>query len=326
MKTSFSRIAAVAAASVLAAAFLHASTNTNLLGDDRFCDGLLSADDVRTAFGGPGRFTGEQQGPSHCRIERSNLGFGDDGAVMSLSVVAERKRFPLSPSQWEAGADVRMTSGGEGIGVRKDGGWAVLPVECELDDQPEAEKNDNRPVLKASVREGSADPLGLARLLATMRTSWTEQAECAPTGTEREPATLQPATGKQRTDPSRVCSLPGFTIAASGREPVATQEQTSGSIGSDWFCDVTLKDSNAHTAEDDHYVRFAAVRTPELVAGRDDNDPEVKCEGKPIHLIVDTINYPVDEAESAEQGVVEEVALFQRFVDAVAEQQGCARS
>ncbi|MDK1473215.1 hypothetical protein QNO07_07225 [Streptomyces sp. 549] len=327
LKRRLPRVMAIAAALVLVVTLLlHTSAKTNVLGDDYFCDGSLSADDVREAFGVPGRFIDEPGDPFACTIKKSNLGFGDDDATIYLEIVSGEPNFPLFMGQWEVGANVRMASLGEGIAVREDRGWALLPAACRLGDASKANRGEFRLLIKASSHEASPDQLGLARLLSTLRTGWTEQLHCASGDTRpSSELALQPSSTKEDSDPARLCSLPGFSMGTTDRDPVATRQQTSGSFASDWFCDVALKEPDPHISRDDLYLQFAAVRNSDLVQGFKDKEPEVNCDGAPVHLLIDVPGYPLDRAGSIKHGVVEIWTLYQRFVEAVAAREGCTR-
>ncbi|MDK1473214.1 hypothetical protein QNO07_07220 [Streptomyces sp. 549] len=308
---------------------VHTATNTNMFGDDKLCDGLVSATQVQEAFGGSGKFTStgmtaysEGATPHRCDISRSNFFLGNDGATIRIDIYGKRGSFPFTLDDWSVGGTVRPSVDGS-AGATSFESWAIFPAECIMGEAPEP--LGERWSVSALALGGGGDPEGLLRLTSQLRDNLAKQADCTePTGSA-DPEDVPVASAAE---PDRACSLSGLRIAATkNRAPAETRQSTSGTYPQMWFCDLFLEEpatqTDLHTGP---YAQFAVVQEKAMVATvPPSNYTELNCSGKPTYLLSDEADYTWTDKERARQGIASAEALHERFVDAVAKQQDCKR-
>ncbi|MCF6523115.1 hypothetical protein [Streptomyces sp. JJ36] len=313
---------AVASAAVLVVAGgTYVSANTNLLGSEELCHGLLTDSTVQEVIPGPGRLSSEDLGATSCRVTQSSLGIGAGDTEVELDVQSEDAGFPFERGLWQmTGRKAVFTEGATGVASAR-GGWVLLPEGCEVSG-PLVGDDPEQIVLKAVFFEGEADPAGVARLLGEAAHGLAVRNDCDADAV-RAPEQVAEPDPVRNTAPGKLCSLPGLEVSRLESDRGRPVEQTSGALERDWFCDLYFTD-------DTHgpYTQFAVVRDERLTAGARAADgpswtAQALCDGTRTHFLMDSNDYPWNPEERSAAGLPDEQELFQRFVEAAAKAAGC---
>ncbi|MEV7088257.1 hypothetical protein AB0O07_20610 [Streptomyces sp. NPDC093085] len=320
-RARWTAIAVPAVLALLGGAFL--TYNTHVLGPEKLCHGLVSAEDVKRAFPGMGRLSGEDSGTGRsrsCTVERSAVGTGD--ARFSLRVSSETASFPFDVGHWEMTASGDVLTGATPGTADPYKGWVLLPSSCAALSGPAGPAGSaGRPVLRVSVEKGSAEPAALARLLAAAAASLTAESGCPPrTGAGGDD--VQPASAVSPTDLGRVCSLPGFRLGkVTGPRGGTVQERTSGSFDTAWFCDLSFTGDE----RDGPFTTLAVVKDPELAAVlKERNVKKATCGGRETYFLQDNATYPWEPEERAAAGFPAESELSDLFSEAARKALHCS--
>ncbi|MDK1473216.1 hypothetical protein QNO07_07230 [Streptomyces sp. 549] len=169
------------------------------------------------------------------------------------------------------------------------------------------------------------DPAGLLGLASQMRDNLAKQINCVQT---TKPTDAAPASVTGTTDPGRACSVDGLRVAANkNRTPVATRQSTSGAWPHVWFCDLFLQEPPRVGSPDFGPFAQLAVVQEESLFPSITTVPHTKldCGGKPTYVLSDDATYLWTDEERAKQGITNAETLHERFVSAVAKQEGCTR-
>ncbi|WP_432071604.1 hypothetical protein [Streptomyces wuyuanensis] len=184
-------IAAGALVVIAALASLHCWWNTNVLGAEAFCDGRLNSGDVQEALDSPGRVSEmlvrvESGRPEfECSVERTSRFVGGEDQQLSLTTAGEHGAFPFTTAVWKNPAARSYFKNGVTGAVSEAGGYIVLPKACW---DKVGDLQGNRVVrpgqeavatVEATVKQGSADRTGLARLLTRTARKVAEEAGCS---------------------------------------------------------------------------------------------------------------------------------------------------
>ncbi|MBD0741692.1 hypothetical protein [Streptomyces sp. CBMA152] len=233
---------------------LYGWRNTNILGAEAFCDGRLDSKRLQSALDTTGRVSkvAEQAGDGHpefrCTMERSSLLTGADDLKVTLRTATEEGAFPFTTAVWKDPADRSYFKDGATGAVSGRSGYVVLPHDCWAKIGNVQGSRIVRPgqhtvaAVEATMEQGMADRMGLARLLVDVAQKVARQAGC-DTPDLRAPSALSEPAEPHPTDARNVCSLPGFSLprdavitgaAEPGRERLNRQPET-------WTCDLALQ-------------------------------------------------------------------------------------
>ncbi|MFD5750648.1 hypothetical protein [Streptomyces sp. NPDC127033] len=317
-RAKWSAAAVLAVLALVGGLFL--TFNTNTFGPEELCRGRLSADDVRRAFPGAGRLSDkDSEQDRSCTVERTAVGPGTSEVQFSLDVEPESGAFPFERGTWAMSGSGDIISGASSGTTGERGGWLLLPSSCAA--LADSAAPASRPVLRARVWSGTAEPDGLARLLATAAASLTAESNCRSNPGEA-PGDVLPASAVSATDTAEVCSLPGFRLAkVTGPKGQSVQERTSGSLDSAWFCDLSFTGDERNGP----FTRLAVVKDPELsVSLKDRRVEKAVCGGKETYFLLDNADYPWDPKERAATGFPSEKELSDLFGRAAREALDCS--
>lgn len=303
---------------LLVLAGLFVGLNTNVFGAGRVCHDWLAAADVQKAVGGNGRLSSTDDSDSSCTIERSGWGFGSSDLKLTVMATSEASRFPFEPAAWRVSGD-RDVIAGKGAGsVDKHGGWVLLPDTCKA--ITGAGTDTERPVLTATLSGGTADPAGMARLLGAAAGSLAERSGCAP-ATATALGEPRKASAVSATRYDSVCSLPGFKLPkVTGPRGQSVHEQTSGSLDSAWFCDLSFVGDE----KTGPFTRLGIVRGKSLANSlKDTRVTRTQCGGDETYFVLDNVAYPWEPHERTATGFPSERDLGTLFVEAARRALGC---
>ncbi|MFD3995899.1 hypothetical protein [Streptomyces sp. NPDC058583] len=306
----------------------HLWLNTDLLGRDEVCGGLVSTDSASAVFPSSGRVSdrdGLDARPGDplaftCIVETSSFLPGSDTAHIRVSGGRERGDFPFTDDgRWPNPATVSFFSGGAVGAVGQDHGWVLLPGSCTTQDGPA--------IVEGYAPEGS-DPVRLARLLTEVADKAAERAGCPTEGALAAPAALTPSPDSRPVEDAAVCGLRGLTFP--GPEGRTEAKETVGDgIRPTWACEVA------------GYATYAVTQEPSIVAGirsspRFKEQPRVagrQVSGfDPQHVVADCAGVPTYFSMEFGRSYLDAVGapgtprmqdLFDQFVAAAGKRLGC---
>lgn len=251
--------------------------NTDVGGPDAFCGGTVGAGDVQAALDGPGRVSevASQSVPGHpelsCTVERTSRFTGSPDTRMTVKTGTAQGAFPFTTAVWKDPAARSYFSDGA---VSGSSGYVVLPQACweEVGNlqgrRVVAPGQETVATVEVTVKGGSADREGLARLLARTARRVAEAAGCSHGG-DGEPGALSTPAAPRSTNPQDVCGIQGFSLPkASLLDRVAEpgQEQLT-ETSRVWACDMDLAGTGdarlSFAATTDATIISAALREPD---------------------------------------------------------------
>lgn len=321
-------IAPVLAIGVLAAG-AHLWLNTNLIGRDEVCGGLVTTDSVAAVFPSSGRVSdrdGLDARPGDrlaftCTVESSSFLPGSDTAHMRISGSRERGDFAFTDDgRWPNPATASFFAGGATGAVGEDHGWVLLPGTCTTQDGPA--------IVEGYAPEGS-DPAKLARLLTDVADKAAERAGCLAKGPLEGPTALTAPPEARPVDDAAVCGLQGLTFPGpEGR--TGAKETVQESTRPTWACQVA------------GYATYAVTQEPRIVEGIRSSpgfkeQPRVAgrqvsgfaprhvvadCDGVPTYFSLEFGRSYQDAADAP--GTPRRQDLFDDFVEAAGKRLGCS--
>ncbi|MEV1025001.1 hypothetical protein [Streptomyces sp. NPDC050264] len=346
---------------LLALTSLYCWWNTDVFGDDAYCDGQLASRDVGSVLDSAGRIsavttqvgTGSERPEFRCAIERTSRFIGAQNQRLTLRTGTESGSFPFTTAVWKDPASRSYFKDGATGAVSGTGGYVVLPKACwgkvgAFQGSRIVVPDDGAvTTVEAAMDEGSADPAALARLLTGMAQKVATDAGCAKPAPPRPSALAAPSDPKD-TNARAVCglkdfSLPAATLHAGAAEPGT--EQVNRATAHTWACDLALSGTS------DARLSFAATTDPTtLEAVRNDseafdklpggkgsattNQALLHCAKSDVYfaarwnpeyesLLMDRARRAGDPASTA---VTLKQTTFQNFLDSTAASYGCPRA
>ncbi|MEU4734803.1 MULTISPECIES: hypothetical protein [Streptomyces] len=251
--------------------FVHVSYNTNVLGDDELCGGLVSARAAEAAFSRTGRVSDDGDAAPRpgeaafdCWLDNTSALPGSPDLEMHLYTTRDRGDEAFTGGGPEQAA-VTYFSGPASGGVEKDRkAWVWLPPAC-LDGE------SVRVNVSLMSREGSADRVGLAALAVDAANRLMDHTKCdadrlkAPPGIGATPV-------ERDADAGRLCGVPGFSLpAGSTGQARKVREIAPAARGPLWTCFVALE----HGQDDDSgdrdrgsgFATYSVVQDPVVIGG-----------------------------------------------------------
>jgi hypothetical protein len=306
----------------------HLWWNTNLLGREDVCGGLVSTDSAEVVLPGSGRISdrdGLDDRPGDrlaftCTVQQSSVLPGSDTEYLRLSGTRERGDFPFLDGRWPSPATMSFFSGGSTGAVGSDHGWVLLPDGCTTADGPA--------IIEGYAPEGS-DPVKVARLLTEIANNAAERAGCAAEQPLTAPDTLAAAPQPRQVEDSAVCDLAGLKFPGRKGDPGVT-ETVQDRAAPVWSCEVTGRATYAVTQEP-HIL--AAIRSspgyeeqPQVaghrVSGFDNRHVVADCAGTPTYF---SMELGQDYTSAiGEPGTPRAQDLFDNFVDVAGRRFSCS--
>ncbi|WP_405686494.1 hypothetical protein [Streptomyces sp. NBC_00057] len=309
---------------------LTVATNTNALGPRELCDGWLSSEDARQGLGGQGRVTSSSAFPSECTLEQTGWLPGSDDAKVRLVISTNRADDPFVDSGWTVSGDRLIVSGAfPGAFDTYGNGWVSLPASCSrLGDRA---ITGGPVVLRTLVERSVSDPVKLSRMAERAARAIAGAHNCRPaSGSTAGAARYLPASPLTKTDPAKVCGLPGFALAAAAPAGTPVQEQTSGSRDDAWFCDLSLDepgDVRKRTDRSGTFARLAIIQNPALFpAAREREFERAVCGGKETYFAMDSLSFEWrtrDPKDEAARTFFQKSLIWDRFPKAARTSLGC---
>ncbi|MDX5571155.1 MULTISPECIES: hypothetical protein [Streptomyces] len=270
-------ILALVCAVVIAGAGLFAWWNTDLLGRDDFCAGVVSADDAGAVLDGPGRLTLASAEPQKvsgdaygfdCVVQRSSKLIGGDQASLTVDLTRPDATFPFRTRLWKNPAAMSYLADGAAGAVDDRRAWVMLPASC-WDKIPSSGANAS-PVLELEVSNGTADRQALAVTAVHAARQIAGDVGCSAPELSRPVRLHGPAEkgGAGRTDTANACGLKGFRLPEStffDGEATPGSERFTGTGASAWACTLDLDGP----AEPQLTFALSQDRTLTKFAGRD---------------------------------------------------------
>ncbi|MFE4452908.1 hypothetical protein [Streptomyces sp. NPDC056796] len=301
------------------------ATNTNVLGPRDLCDGRLSSEDAGNSFDGSGRVTGRTDPAGGCFVEQSGWLPGAKDARVALEPLSVNAVDPFARGGWDiSGAQNILPGTLPGAFDQNGNGWVSLPPGCTPTGDGTAQ--GSRTVLHVNVEQGDVDPAQLARLARGAAGGLAADHDCTPPVPEPENAgaDLLEASAVTRSDPSAVCGLTGFSLAATAPAGSPLKEQTSGSRDDAWFCDLSLGQPTTGLDRDQKhgpFARLAIIQNPALVPSAKARGFEhAVCGGKETYFATDSLTFewasPETEEERAAASFFPESDVWDRFTAA----------
>ncbi|RKT06614.1 hypothetical protein BX286_4659 [Streptomyces sp. 3211.6] len=229
--------AALAGALALTAgAGLLLRSDTDVLGQDRFCKGALDSAEARAALAGPGRL---EQGHGYdardpyysfsCTVQRADglLGAGRPRMTAELSFDEADFAFSGSPLWKNASAGSYFVGGATGAASGTQA-WVLLPSGCTYELRPGL-RHSQVPVLKLAMTRGRGEPVALAKVAMSAARHVAEGLGCQDTGMLNTPARLQGPVDAD--DPANTCEVPGFRLPQAALLPGKAEQGPSRVTG-----------------------------------------------------------------------------------------------
>ncbi|MEU3743762.1 MULTISPECIES: hypothetical protein [Streptomyces] len=320
-------VAPVLAIGVLAVG-IHLWLNTNLLGRDEVCGGLVSTDSAAAVIPSSGRVSdrdGLDARPGDrlaftCTVESSSFLPGSDTAHMRISGSRERGDFAFTDDgRWPNPATASFFTGGATGAVGEDHGWVLLPGTCTTQNGPA--------IVEGYAPEGS-DPVKLARLLTDVANKAAERAGCLDKGPLGAPTALTASPESRLVDDAAVCGLQGLTFPGpDGR--TRAEETVQENTRPTWACEVA------------GYATYAVTQEPRIVEGIRSSPgfkEQPRVAGRQVsgfdswHVVADCAGVPTYFSLEFGQSYQDAVGapgtprrqdLFDDFVEAAGKRLGC---
>ncbi|MDT9693428.1 hypothetical protein Q5762_34910 [Streptomyces sp. P9(2023)] len=271
-------IALTGFAALSAAAGLFLLWNTNVLGEETFCDDIVSPTEMSSVLDSAGRISevrslGKPVTALSCRTERTSRFLGKESMEFEISTEVHEPDFQFQTHTWKNPSDMSFFSNGSTGAVSDQRGWVLLPEACRGKvgmatpggrQMPEV---DEVVTVDAVIKGGATDRSALARMLVAAAHRIAAQAGCVTSGQAEEPQLQARKTAP--TDAAAVCGLPGFTLprqALIEGEAALNTERISGSMPGTWSCGLDLSGNAEGT------IWFSASSDPRIVSSTLLND------------------------------------------------------
>lgn len=318
----------------LLAGFLNLAWNTNILGPDSLCHNVVSAAQVERTLGGTGRLDGSstKTPPAagtvefRCIVRQTTKLIGQEEGYLRLEASGTTSGFRFSALNQGRAAETSFFSGESTGGVSDYGGWIMLPESCWKATESRSPGGESRVyAVEASAMANKLKHLELARLLVDAANNVSRRAGCASEKMSA-PTELQPPTGRQDSDFTKVCGINGFTLPhprGSGQgKPSEGSHPLPASI---WACDLFLTENQPPSAS------FTMTQDKLLVSALSqknhrsaDNEKFASCNGKTIYFGMNgSAQYRRLAERSNGTELPDEEALFASFVKAAGSTVGC---
>ncbi|MFJ8822663.1 hypothetical protein ACIREE_12840 [Streptomyces sp. NPDC102467] len=346
---------------LLALTSLYCWWNTDVLGDDAYCDGKLASADAGSVLDSAGRIsavttqvgTGSGRAEFRCTIERTSRFIGTGTQRLTLRTGTESGSFPFTTAVWKDPASRSYFTNGATGAVSGSGGYVVLPKACWSKvgafqgSRIVVPDDGSVTTVEAAMDQGSADPAALARLLTGLAQKVATDAGCAEPEPARPPVLAAPSDPRD-TDARAVCGLKGFSLPAATLPTAAAEpgtEQVNRATAHTWACDLALSGTSGarlSLAATSDPTTLEAVRNDsdafeELPGGKGratTNQALLKCDTSDVYfaarfnpeyksLLMDRVRRAGDPASTA---VRLEQTTFQAFLDSAAASYGCPRA
>ncbi|MDI9888752.1 hypothetical protein QMZ92_31485 [Streptomyces sp. HNM0645] len=348
------RIAALVTTGVLTlttALGLYSWWNTNLFGDDSFCNGKLTPSDLASALDTQGRISSVSSSGTtglpefRCTVERTSKFLGAEPMKVDVHTAVYAPDFAFQTRTWKSPATLSYLSGNVTGAVSADRGWVMLPTSCRDKagflglGRRRLPAEHEVTVVEARLERGTAEPSKLADLLVKAAARVTESAGCSLGAGDTRP-TLQGPGEEKQLDTASACGMQGFAVPADALidgEVTPGAERVSGTASASWTCDLRFSGSaeaevSFSTTSDPSIVNDVLRRTPgwkDLPQGQGEIDGYsraiLKCSGKDVYFGMrqdDTYtSVLLDEGKGRWTAVSQ--AMFQSFLDAAGKQYGC---
>ncbi|MEU2873657.1 hypothetical protein ABZ769_31400 [Streptomyces olivoreticuli] len=266
------KISFAGAALTLLAGSLNLVLNTNALGPDDLCGGLISAKQAQRALGHTGRLThnGFAAGGSapefHCKIEQRSTLLGHDKANLWVDGNQQLANFPFVQPRWAYPAEMSFFSGSATGAVSPSDSWILLPESCWR--QPTKHEGITVPhvrTVEVSSPGHRLEGLEMARLLVEAANNAARREGCSDQEL-KAPTEITPVAEPKTTNISSTCGVEGFSLpAAAGVERSGLRERSRRLDAPIWTCDLLPR------GERSPYVSFAVVRDKTLVSALTQN-------------------------------------------------------
>ncbi|MFE3790241.1 hypothetical protein [Streptomyces goshikiensis] len=315
--------------------------NTDVMGQDRFCNGALASSELSPVLDGPGRLTGKSvhEGSDpygfSCSVQRTSKFLGAGQPEMKAELSFEAADFAIGSRLWKDPSASSYFVGGATGAASETQAWVLLPTGC-ADKTPPGVQRANVPAVKVNLTHGRAAREDLARAAMSAARHVTEGLGCADSSASKAPVRLQGPSGSgepQPTDPANACGMTGFRLPDAsllkGKAEPGT-ERVTGSDSRTRVCELTLKGPGAPRAP---RITLAVSEDPSLTQGvrRDEsatpqNTRTVSaCAAGDLYVSMsydDTYRDLLLDAGGAADGQAR-TALFKAFFDTVAKDPGC---
>lgn len=313
---------------VVVAVAAHLWWNTNLLGRDDVCDGLVSAESAEGVFSQAGRVSDrdglDEQADDRlafaCVVETSSFLPGADDEYLRIVGTRERGDFPFTDGgRWPSPVRMSFFSGGATGAIGANHSWVLLPDACTTAKGPA--------IIEGYVPEGS-DPVRVARLLTGIADRAAERADCAGERPLTAPDALAAVPEPRPVEGGAVCGLAGLDFpgpeGSSGvRETVQDRAEAV------WSCEVERYATYVVTQEprivagirsSPGYERQPAVAGHQ-VSGFDARHVVADCAGTPTYFALEVGHDYLTALEGSDAPRTED--LFENFVDVAGARFGC---
>lgn len=312
--------------------------NTDVMGQDRFCNGALASSELSPVLNGPGRLirksvyeASDPYGFS-CTVQRTSKFLGADQPELTAELSFDKADFAIGSRQWKDPSASSYFVGGATGAASGTQAWVLLPASCSGKTAPGVQRA-NVPALEVNLTHGRAAREDLARAAMSAARHVAEGLGCTDDSALQTPVRLQGPSGSgdpQPTDPANACGMAGFRLPDAallkGKAEPGT-ERATGSGSKTRVCELTLKGPGAPR------ITLAVSEDPTLTQGvrRDEtatpqNTRTVStCTAGDLYVAVtydDTYRDLLMDAGSVSHEQAR-TALFKAFFDTVAKDRGC---
>ncbi|MER7520859.1 hypothetical protein [Streptomyces sp. NPDC126499] len=327
----------------MAALFVH--WNTNFLGEQEFCDGIVSSTEMSSVLDGAGRIStvsslGKVTPAFACRVERTSRFLGKESTEIHISTGVHEPDFPFQTRVWKDPSAMSFFSNGTTGAVSGERGWVLLPEVCwtKVGTTQLAQvlpRSGEVTTLDAVIENGTVDRQALAKMLAAAAHRIAERAGCGVGGPVETPR-LQPVKTAPTTA-GAVCGLPGFTLprkALIDGEATLGTEQTSGRASDTWACGMHLSGSAQAV------IWFSTTSDPRLVGpallgdknfrdiadgagkvNRSRSTAALTCGAEKVFF---SMRWSDEYSDATRDDVIQvSRAMFQGFIDSAGKRHGC---
>lgn len=339
----------------LAGAALFIRWNTNFLGAETLCGGIVTSDDVQSAINSSGRIaevssqTATASSEFRCTVKRTSRFIGTEDVEVTIRTATELGAFPFTTATWKNPSTMSYFKDGASGAVSDTRGWVMLPKACW--DRVGSIQGSRRippgpksvAAVEATVGQGAADRKGLARLLVHAAQKVGESAGCSRTEL-RAPSDLSTLSRPRTTDAQNACGIQGFSLPKNSlvkglAEP--GHEQLTGETPHTWACDMYLDGSSksqiSFSVSSDANVIDGALRDSDSFRDIDGNKGVARLDEAVLHCEDGDVYFSV-RWNSKYDGVLLDLAgnkphayaevrrsTFQSFLDSAAGPRSCPR-
>ncbi|MFG2880242.1 hypothetical protein ACGFYU_35385 [Streptomyces sp. NPDC048337] len=312
--------------------------NTDIMGQNRFCNGALASSELSPVLDGPGRLTrksiyeGSDPYGFSCTVQRTSKLLGADQPELKAELSFDRADFALGSRLWKDPSASSYFVGGATGAASETQAWVLLPTSCSGKAAPVVQRA-NVPALKVDLIRGRAAREDLAQAAMSAARHVAEGLGCMDSSALKAPVGLQGPSdsgGPQPTDPANACGMAGFRLPEAalfeGKAEPGT-ERVTGNDSKTRVCELTLKGPGAP------HITLAVSEDPLLTQGvrRDEtatpqNTRTVStCTAGDLYVAMgydDTYRDLLLDAGSASHEQAR-TSLFKAFFDSVAKDRGC---